>query len=136
VELYAAPLSNSGNPRRETARKPGENKFYRSRSIVFGREELRVIRLDRKHLATRLFGSESKEAAYRRAAVRAIYPFAARAPLELSRFRRLLKCCAGTHKRIDVNTVIHDCACRVRHFAFSYLLKPLSKLCWARLCPF
>src|SRR5215510_2273739 len=47
MELYAAPLGDRSNARREAARKTGEDEFDRSRSIVIGRKDLRVVSLDR-----------------------------------------------------------------------------------------
>ena len=37
MQLYAPPLRDRGNARREAARKTGEDEFDRGRSIVLGR---------------------------------------------------------------------------------------------------
>src|SRR5215472_10330685 len=106
VQLYAAPLRNCGNARRQAARKPGENEFDRSRSIVLGRKDLRVVCFDSERLIARLLGSEPEEIAYCRAAVCAIQPLATCAPLELGRVGRLPECCPGTQQRVDVDAVV------------------------------
>src|SRR5262249_46614803 len=112
--LYAAALGKRGNARRETARKPGEDELDRGRSVVFGCEDLRVVCLDGERFVAGLLGSEPEETADSGAAVRAIHPFAARPPLELSRLGRLFECCTGTQQRIDVDAIIDLRACTRR----------------------
>src|SRR5262249_17399706 len=96
-----------GNTRRETARKTGEDEFNRSRSIVLGRKDLRVVCLDRERLVARLLSSEPEETTDSGAAVRAIQPLAACAPLELRGLRRLLQGFARGKQRSHINAVVH-----------------------------
>src|SRR5215470_4903071 len=124
MELYAAPLGNRGNARREAARKTGEDEFDRSRSIVLGRKDLRVVCLDRERLVAGLLSSEPKEITDSGAAVRAIQPLAACAPLELRRLRHLLQGLARAEQCSHINAVVH---LRVGRHARGHCL---SLLCW------
>src|SRR6516165_7521880 len=96
MELYAPPLRDRGDTRCEAARKAGEDEFDRSRSVVLGRKDLGVVRLDRERLVAGLLGPEPEEITDSGAAVRTIQPLAACTPLELRRLRCLLQGLACT----------------------------------------
>src|SRR6516162_9592870 len=107
MQLYAPPLGDRGNARREAARKTREDEFDRSGSLVLGCKDLWVVCLDRKRLVAGLLRSEPKEIANRGAAVCAIQPLAACSPFELRGFRCLLQCFARTEQCGHVNAVVN-----------------------------
>src|SRR6185437_14320001 len=113
MELYAASLGNRGDACRQAARKTGENELDRSRSIVLGCKDRRVVCLDRKRLVAGLFRSESEVVADRGAAVRALQPLAACAPLELRCCRCFLQSSARVKQCSHIDAVIHLCIGRL-----------------------
>src|SRR5262245_56251788 len=132
MELYAAPLGDCSNARREAARKTGEDEFDGSRSVVLGRKDLRVVRLDRECLVTGLLSSEPEEIADGGAAVRAIQPFAARTPLELRGLRHLLQGLARVEQCSHINAVVHLGEGRhARGHGLSLLVSRLVTLNWS-----
>jgi hypothetical protein len=106
VKLDAAALGDGGNTGSEAAREPGKNDLHRSRRVVLGREDLRMIGFHAEILVAGLLGAEAEEVADHGAAVRSGHPFAACAPLELGGLGRLLERLAGTQQRIDVDAVV------------------------------
>src|SRR5215472_7136911 len=132
MELYAAPLRDCSNARREAARKTGEDEFDGSRSVVLGRKHLRVVRLDRECLVAGLLSSEPEEIADGGAAVRAIQPFAARTPLELRGLRHLLQGLACVEQCSHINAVVHLGEGRhARGHGLSLLVSRLVTLNWS-----
>ena len=106
MELYAAPLGDRGNARREAARKTREDEFDWSRRMILGRKDLWVVRLDREVLIAGLLRPEPEEFVNRGAAVCAIQPLAGCPPFELRGFRCLLQCFARTEQCSYVNSVV------------------------------
>src|SRR5215471_15464678 len=132
MELYAAPLGDCSNARREAARKTGEDEFDGSRSVVLGRKDLRVVCLDRECLVAGLLSSEPEEIANGGAAVRAIQPFAARTPLELRGLRHLLQGLACVEQCSHINAVVHLGEGRhARCHGLSLLVSRLVTLNWS-----
>jgi hypothetical protein len=107
MELYAAPLSNRGNSRRQAACKTGEDEFDRSWSIVFGSKDFWMVCLDREGLVARLLRPEPEEFANRGTAMCTVQPLASCAPFELRCFRCLLQCFARVKQCSHINAVFH-----------------------------
>src|SRR5262249_18415834 len=69
MELNAASLRDCCYTGRKAARQTGEDELNRSWSIVFGRKDLRVVRLDSERLVAGLLGPQPEEVAATGAAV-------------------------------------------------------------------
>src|SRR5262249_11494572 len=107
IELDAAPLRNCCNAPGEAACQTRQNDFDRSRSVVLSRKDLRMVCLDRERLVAGLLSTEPEEVADRGAAVRAVQPLAACAPLELGRLRSLFQCVARAEQCSHVDAIVH-----------------------------
>ena len=106
VQLDAAALRNGGDARREAARQAGEHDLDRRRRVVLGGEHLRVIGVDGEGLAARLLRPQPEEGADGRAAVRAVQPLAAGAPLELGGLGGLLSASRAPSRAVDVDAIV------------------------------
>src|SRR5262249_44067141 len=91
MELNAASLRDCCYTGRKAARQTGEDELNGSWSIVFGRKDLRMVRLDGERLVAGLLGPQPEEVADNGAAVGTVQPRAARAPLELCGLRCLFQ---------------------------------------------
>src|SRR5262245_56803147 len=106
MELDAAPLRDCRYTGSEAAREAGEDELNGSWSIVFGGKDLRMVRLYRERLVPGLLGPQPKEVADNGAAMCAVQPRAARAPLELRGVRCLLQGLARAKQRAHVDPVV------------------------------
>src|SRR5215831_4860936 len=106
MELNAAPLRDCCDTGREAARETGEDELNGGWSIVFGRKDLRVVRLDSERLVAGLLGPQPEEVADNGAAVGAVQPRAARAPLELCGLRCLFQGLTRAEQRTHVDPIV------------------------------
>src|SRR5262249_35143501 len=106
MELNAASLRDCCYTGRKAARQTGEDKLNGSWSIVFGRKDLRVVRLDSERLVAGLLSPQPEEVADNGAAVGAVQPRAARAPLELCGLWCLFQGLTRAEQRTHVDPIV------------------------------
>ena len=89
VELDLAILSDGSDTRSQTAGQTDEHEFDRCRAVVLGRENLRMIRIDREFALVMMLLAETEESLDGGATVSAVDLPARRPPSELGCLRRL-----------------------------------------------
>jgi hypothetical protein len=99
-------LRHGRNAGGETAREPGEHQLDGGCATVLGREDFRMIRLEREFGAVLLLLTEPVKVVDVRAAMCALLPLAGRAPSEFRRLRRFAQSFTRLEKGAYVDTVV------------------------------
>src|SRR5687768_15164198 len=107
AQLDAPILGHRGNAGGQAAGEADEHVFDRRDPLVFGGEDLGMIRRERRLGLVLLLLAKAEEAADVRHAVRASLPFTGRAPRELCCFRRAFQCFPRVQQRLHVDAVVH-----------------------------
>jgi hypothetical protein len=99
-------LRHRGDAGREAADETDEHVLHRRRAEILGRENLRVIGVERELGLVLLLFAEPVEALDLRLGKRAVFPCARCPPLELGRLGRALQRFPGSQQCIDVDAVV------------------------------
>ncbi|MEJ2371199.1 MAG: hypothetical protein P8Y07_10180 [Gemmatimonadales bacterium] len=106
IQLDLAILGDRGDAGRQAGSQAGQHELDGRGPMVLGREDLRVVGVEREGGPVLLLLAESEESLDRGAAVRAVHPLAGRPPRELGRFRHVGQSLAGLEQRGDVYAVV------------------------------
>src|SRR5262249_39021062 len=127
AQLNVAMLGDRRDAGGQTAGKSDQDEFDRRGPFVLGGEHFGVVGIEGERGLAVLFLAQAVEAFDRRVAVRAVLPFAGRAPLELCSLRGFGQRLARRDQSFDVHAVF-DSAASISHRCLRTLAASLDAL--------